>query len=575
MVARKLALFLVCLLGMAVGSASAQSEARIRVVLPSIEHDENALKWLIEQSPSADLKKQWKKLKSDVINAFTQGVDLSKPIEVDIVFRKDDMAYEFRVPLAKLNGPDGFIEFMEGLGYKVKPVVPGVLTFFEIAEKGKKPVYLRFDKDYAWVSPLKAAVPPNPPAATGDMEPLLGLKKDVVADLKNDAEGLEGRRENFRELRKQFEALIKFHRNEDKNAFELRKLALTQQLDEAERFVVESETFQVNWITSISEASPTGRGEISLTALAGTDLLKSLQEFAVKPSYFANVQLHPAPLVVGKLTFPLDALRVQHVKDFYKAVRPTLETEIDARAGKTDAQKTATKQAMNKFLDMLDAGASLGVVDSFIDTHAVEPGKNVMVCGIRAADGKVADEIIKLLPAIKAEWQVKPHSEHGGVSIHELTVPKARLESFQRIFAGETALYVGTSKDAVWGAAGVDALKHLATAIYQVAQPAPEKVDPVVISYQVQVAKLVTLLEILQKEAPALNAPKTKEQIKEQKDIEKYRKLAQDAMGDCNSLLRGELRRTDNKIEGFLELNECVLRYIGSMIADGVKVTLQ
>ena len=124
---------------------------------------------------------------------------------------------------------------------------------------------------------------------------------------------------------------------------------------------------------------------------------KSIEEFAVKPSYFANVTLHQIRwLVTGKMTFPLDSIRKAHVKDFYKAVRPALDGEINKRPGKTDDQKGGDEAGHDEsLLDVLDAGVELGVVDVFFDTHPVAPGKNVLVCGIRAADGKAADEIVK------------------------------------------------------------------------------------------------------------------------------------------------------------------------------------
>ena len=456
------------------------------------------------------------------------------------------------------------------MGYKPKAIGADL---YEIREKGKNPSYLRYDKNYAWMSSLKQSVPANPPLATLDLQPLLDLKKDVVAELKNDAAGLDQRRTNFPELRKQFESLIKFKRNEDPNAFQLRKLALTQQLNEAERFLVETEEMRLSWTTNANIPNGFGRGELSLTALPGTDLAKSIEQFAVKPSYFANVVLHESPLAVGRLTFPLDSVRVAHVQEFYKSVRPVLEAEIQKRPSATysDEQKAATTKASNLFLDMLDAGLGLGVVDAFIDAHAIAPGKNVLICGIRTANGKQADEIVKILPQLKSEWQVKLDvHEHGNVKIHELTVPKSRLESFQKVFADETVLYVGTSQDAVWGAAGVDGLTHLKAAIDQAAQPAPATADPVVISYQVQVAKLVKLMEVIQKELPE-GPGLSKDQIQQRKDVEKFRKLAQDAMAGCDSLMRGELKRTDNKIEGHIELNECVLKFIGSLIADGAK----
>ena len=571
MFVRKLALFFIAIAGLAVQSAVAQSEARIRVVIPSVSAVEDDLKWLVELSPTADLKKQWKNIKDNLIGAFTQGVDEKKPISIDVVFRKDELSYESRIPVSNLlNRATGFIPSLKGMGYQNKAIGQ---DFYEIFEKGKKPFFLRYEKDYAWIASLKESVPANRPIPTADLQPLLALNKDVVTELKNDTAGLAKRRDNFKELRKQFEALIRIKRNEDQNVFNLRKLSATQYLNEAERFLVESESLQASWTTNAVSPDGSGRGEFSLTALPETDLLKSIEQFAVKPSYFANVKLHESPIAVGRLNFPLDSVRVTHIKDFYKAVRPVIESEIKARPAATysDEQKAATQQATNTFLDLLTAGLDLGVVDAFIDAHAVAPGNNVLVCGIRTANGKQADEIVKVLPKLKAEWEVKLDvHEHGGVKIHELTVPKTRLESFQKAFADNTVLYVGTSQDAVWGAVGADGLAQLKTAIDQTAQPAPEKADPVVVSYQVQLAKLVKLVDIIQKELPAV-AGLTKDQQQQRKDLDKYRKLAQDAMAGCESLLKGELRRTDNKIEGFVELNECALKYIGSVIADGAK----
>ena len=571
MFVRKLALFFIALTGLAVQTAVAQSEARIRVVIPSVTAVEDDLKWLIELSPTADLKKQWKNLKENLIDAFTQGVDEKKPLSIDLVFRKDELSYESRIPISNLlNKNTGFLPSLRGMGYLNKPVGQ---DFYEVFEKGKKPFFLRYEKDYAWIASLKEAVPANRPVPNADLLPLLALNKDVVAELKNDAGGLAKRRENFQSLRTQFEALVRIKRNEDPNVFNLRKLSATQYLNEAERFLVETESLQASWTTNAVTPGGFGRGEFSLTALPDTDLLKSIEQFAVKPSYFANVKLHDSPIVVGRLNFPLDAVRVAHLKDFYKAVRPVVESEIKARPAATysDEQKAATQQATTTFLDLLNAGVDLGVVDGFFDAHAIAPGKNVLVCGIRTANGKQADEIVKILPKLKSEWEVKLDvHEHGGVKIHELTVPKSRLESFQRVFTDQTVLYVGTSQDAVWGAAGVDGLAQLKAAIDQAALPAPEKADPVVVSYSVQVAKLVKLVEVIQKELPAV-AGLTKDQQQQRKDLDKYRKLAQDAMAGCESLLKGELRRTDNKIEGFTDLNECVLKYIGSVVADGTK----
>ena len=576
---RKLVFFCCSLIAFTISSANAQSEPRIRIVIPSVSEVEEKLKWMIELSPNPGLKKQWKTVKEDLIEAFTQGVDEQKPICTDIVFRKDELSFEMRIPISNLTDKKkGFLPNLEGMGFDQQKKLAETFdqqkklieAFYQFSEKNKKPYFLRYDKNYAGIAGDKQAVPANPPLATTDLQPILALKQDVVAELKNDSAGLSARRENFKAFRKQTEALIKRKRDENPDAFELRKLVLTQQLNESERFLVESEEIRAQWVTNV--AAKNSRGEIALTALPDTDLFKSYAEFATKPSYFANVTLHDQPIAKGRLVLPFDEMRQAHLKSFYKAVRPITETEIKARKG-TDAQKTATQKATNIFYDLLEKGADLGLIDGFIDAHPVETGKNVLICGVRAADGKSAEGIIKLIPEMQADWQVKLNAqEHGGVNIHEVTIPKGRLDSFQKLFAGESVFYVGTSENAVWGAAGFQCLDHQKTAIDQAAKPAPETVDPVVISYQVQVAKLEKVMDVIQKELGVTDSSKaTKEQIKRQKEIDKNRKMADEAMGDCNSMVHGELKRTDNKIHGYLELNECVLKYVGSVFADRVK----
>ncbi|MEI8022104.1 MAG: hypothetical protein WCH39_28095, partial [Schlesneria sp.] len=118
MFVRKLALFFIALAGLAAQTAIAQSEARIRVVIPSVTAVEDDLKWLIELSPTADLKKQWKNLKENLIDAFTQGVDEKKPLSIDLVFRKDELSYESRIPISNLlNKNAGFLPSLRGMGY--------------------------------------------------------------------------------------------------------------------------------------------------------------------------------------------------------------------------------------------------------------------------------------------------------------------------------------------------------------------------------------------------------------------------------------------------------------------------
>ena len=52
-----------------------------------------------------------------------------------------------------------------------------------------------------------------------------------------------------------------------------------------------------------------------------------------------------------------------------------------------------------------------------------------------------------------------------------------------------------------------------------------------------------------------------------EKEMETYLRLARETLTGCDSLTQGTLRRVDSKIEGNAEVNECVLTYIGSILA--------
>ena len=553
-----------------IDSKTSHPEARIRIVIPSLVEVENKLKWMIELSPDPQLQKQWKKLKNDMLDAFTDGVDEKRPASVEIVFAADGPSYDYRIPISDLTGErNGFLQGLRGRSYKVHMLGDGR---YEILEKGQKPASLLFDGSYAWIATGGRAAPTKPQMSTSDLMPLLALKKDIVVEIKNDAEGIPLRRANYKAFQTYREGRSRIRRNESTNAFELRKVLQKAMLNGAGCYLVEAEQLLVNW--TINSATPRrfGRGEVLLTALAGTDLCRLIEKCATKPSYFANLTMHENVLAVSRICIPLNAISIDHLKDFSKSLRAILETEIKARSAQTDGQREAWMHTMNVFIDMLEEGTELRTVDAFAELFSSASHSNILLCGVRAANGKKADEIVKTVQSLRSGWQAKLDvHKHASVRIHELTLGKQDLAAFQTVFDDQSVFYVGTGENVVWVAAGADSLRYLKIAIEQATQPTSEKISPVVASYTIKVGKLITLFEAIYKQALSRNTPLTQEQKQTRKDIDKYLRLAHEALSGCDSLIEGELQRIDNRIEGSMELNECVLRLIGSILADTVK----
>lgn len=573
-----------------VQSALAQPEARIQVVQPGIDQLKSDLKYLVELSPTPALKKQWGTTLEPLLDSFAEGLDPTKPIRVDILVGKD-VGYEMHFPIKKLKGKEGFLDNLNGMGFNSAEVGQGG-TLYSITQgtskKGpaKKPMFLRYLNGYGSLAPTQGAVPANLPHPIDDpdkgVKALLAKGYDVVASLKNSgvAADVATRKANFKELRKQLEAGLAFKRNEDKSEFALRKLSMEQNLNEAERFMVDTDEFLAGWTTTVGASGMAGKGraEFSISALPGSDLAKSTAALATSSSVFANVTLHKEPAVSGKINFGLDTLRSEHLKEFYKTVRPTLELQIDRRATlKTAEQKKAVKEASNILIDMLNDTVALGVADLFMDLHSAGDGKHTFVCGARVANGKKADEIVKLLPKVNASREVKLDIQKIGddVTVHSVGVPDHRKAAFQKLFPGEQTIYVATSKEAVWGAAGVDALKELEAAIKEAAQPAPESVDPRVVYFTANAARMIELMDIVRPEVQPVGEKLTKDEkarLKQRdKDLERVRKLAVEATAGCDALFSGEIKKNENKVEGWMDVSECVLKFIGSVTADFAK----
>lgn len=569
-----------------VRSAVAQPEARIQVVQTGVDSLKGDLQYLVELAPTAALKKQWKEALAPLIDSFAEGLDPAKPIRVDVVVGKD-VAYEMHFPIKKLEGRGSFLDNLSGMGFNAAKQGGGNLWALTPAnaKKGaaKKPMFLRYLNGYASIAPNAAAVPANLPDPILDpksgVQGLLAKGYDITASMKNSAAPADvaARKANFAALRKELEAGLAIRRNEDKSEFALRQLSMAQNLSEAERFIVETGELVFGWTTAAGGSGMAGKGraEFSIEPLAGTDLAKGTAVLAEKSSYFANVTLHASPAASGKINFGLDALRIAHLKEFYKTVRPVLALQIDKRVTlKTADQKKAVKEASSILIDILDETVALGVADLFMDLHSAGDNKHTFICGARVANGKKADEIVKLLPRVNAGREIKLDIQKIGddVSVHSVGIPDHRKAAFQKLFPGETTLYVATSKDAVWGAAGVDALAELEAAVKSVGGAAPAAVDPRIVYFTASAAKLIDLMDIVRPEAQPIDEKLSKDEkdrIKTaKKDMERVRKLATEATAACDAIFSGEIKKNGDKVEGYTDVSECVLKVIGSIIAD-------
>lgn len=569
-------------------AAGFAQETTISLGVSSYDQTKAGLKLLVKDLPPANLRKQWENLEA-VLDSFAQGVETTKPIQVDLILAKDSAHYVAMIPVAKLVGRGGFIDNVQEFSFTVsKPDASGIYTLEQKKASprragGKKPVtptgpppkpyYMKHEFGYAFFAGDKAALQGKLVDPSPAMLQVLGPKVDVVALLQNDVATQEAKRKSFQELRKQWEAAIAFTRGETQAEFDLRKLSLTQNLNEAERFLIEADQLRFEWTTDTQVKR--GIGALRLTGLTGSELLKSIQLINAKPSYFANVTFGEKAALQLRVNFPLDDLRTKHATDLYPATLAVLQEDMETRPNLTEAGKVKAKEALAKLFAMLNEAIPLQSLDTIIDVHATPDSKHGMVCGIRSADGTKATEILAMLPEIREGWKFEANTEeHAGVSIHKMQIAPHRMDEFTSLFGGEAIFYIGTSKDAVWGACGVDALTKLKAAIDQVGTPASENASPEFLSLEMRLEPWVKMIDLLRSKQPPSNSTDETE-IELEKQRNKVRKYALSTFADCDSVLTAKLSKTGDEVTGSFDVSECLLKFVGTMIADYSAENLQ
>ena len=561
-------------------SITTGQESRITLGVASSDRLQDDLKFLVELAP-APLDKQWKTLK-DVLDSFVEGVDTTQPAQMEINFGAQELSYVAGVPVAKLTGRGGFVPNVQAFGFKVTG--PDPVTGLYTAEQQRaaprgprakraeqpaapvKPFFMKDVKGYMLMASNKAQLPAsagNPAAALKAMFP---GEVDLVAALVNDAAGMAAKQKNFQSLRKQLEAGVEFHRGETQEAFNLRKLALQQHLAEAERFLTESSELKADWSTDASAKQ--GLGHLLLKALPGTSLAASIEQLVQTSSQFANVKFGTGASLQLRVNFAVDELRAKHAAEFYDAMLPVLQQQMDTRPNLNAGGKAAAKEALGKLFKMLHASIPLKVLDTIIDVHASTDGKNVGICAIKTADGTQATEILQLLPKIRDGWKVETGiATQGDITIHAVTVAPHRLEEFQSVFGGEPMVYIGVSKDAVWGAAGTGALDLLKAAIDQAAQPAPAQVAPEFLALEMRFEPWVKLLDVMRgNETPSTTTDEKEREAEKQRTRTRKHALASFAPGD--DILKATLLKKSDTVAGEMEIQTGILRFLGTMIAD-------
>jgi hypothetical protein len=540
-----------------VRAAEEKAAPSVYVVVAGSNELLDDIKYLLMLTDTTE-QKQWQVLK-DYLEVFLIGVDPKLPTRVDVVFDEKANRTVWTIPVGN------FQNFRKNnLAAILTPRIRDNGNGWWKLGNGKPADFngwLNYTVPYTRIGETQndinlAPADPRPFAAL-----LLARNFLLAVDVQNkqtDAAAQNKRHELFKVTRKQTLAALKKETGESAADFDLRKKATEIEMDELEWFFTESEHALVG--VSIDTKKELGRADIELTPMANTSLAQNVSQLCTKASLFANVERSKQPTLAFQINHPLGDVRKKAAVAMSSLVRDRLKARVDSDDKRSAEQKDAAKQMIDKGYAMVESGINAGAADGFIDVHPGPSGKNVFLAGTRTADGTKLDEIISIMPKAYEGASVKLNvAEEGGVKIHSIEFAKGK-HPYWSDFIGADLIYVGSSKETLWAAAGEGSLDLLKKAIKKTKEPAAAG------SEKAPWFELIVRLKPWIDES--LKTPPKK------KGADHYPKLIQAGLQGGDDQLSVRMIREGNKIVGSLEIQKGILRAAGKIAADFSKENL-
>ena len=402
-----------CLLLVAPGSARSgnpQVAQPTRVVsgIPSSDRLLEDLGWIV--GTLADEQQTWEETLLPAAEVFLIGVSTDRPVGTDILFDDEGQPrQQFQIPVANLQEfRDENLEPID-IQSRKKGADYFQLTSQALGYDG----WMRIVDNYASISQLDTDVPAGMPSPKRSLDDLLTASNyDAALKATSTSEGLADRQAAFTKRREKVLKEVTRRPSETPEAFELRKRLTSHRTQRTEALFVEAEELVAGWITDTVKEE--ARGELTLKALAGTDLANVLAKFGSSPSHFAAVPTTADALIHGRMNIPVDHRLQNQADEFYKLVSPVWKQRIEGDHDLSAEKKAARNTICDIGLEMLHGGRELQLLDACIEITPVAGGTNVLLAGIRTLDGTQAIEIVKLIPEAMGDLAVDLSFETAG-----------------------------------------------------------------------------------------------------------------------------------------------------------------
>jgi hypothetical protein len=429
--------------------------------------------------------------------------------------------------------------------------------------KGAFEGYMRVRADYAIFGEKTGDLPDDAPPPTEEIAHLAKLTTNAAMELVNDPTGVDFRKESYNNSEKGVRAALMNEivktKTETQDAFDLRKLSFSHQLDELERIYTDAAKSLL--VAKFDPVKKTATMDFELIPIPKTTLASSIETLNQSPLSFANVPKSAKSNMSLRAKFPLDEMRQQNLTETIELLRTISHKEVEKSETKTTDQKDVSEEVVDLSFNLLLANVKGGMADGFLESHANPDGTNTAVMAFKAVDGNAPLAILKLLEKTRDGQKVMMDlAEEGGVKIHSFLISEEQHPGFRNFFGGYE-VFVGTSADTIWLASGAQAVEEMKAAIREVAKPNAGKASD---SFFTLSGRAAPWLALHEKSYPESGSDA----------FRNYRRLMIEAGEPGDDQFDAWLNRDGENVVGKFSAESGWTRFLGKYLADFAKKNL-
>lgn len=474
LITRLLATAILC-----ISSVSAQTpqDARITISHPGFGSLKADLKSVIDLTLPAE-QTQWPNIEG-YIDTFSIGIDDARPIYVSAITGIKPNTVVIWIPLtAKQQLFKEFRENLESLGYEVTRDAKDVTLFMlsQDAESGWIRVFSTERYAALVLTSDKTALPGLKELILKSVLPTDKVVGNMGAELLNSDVSEKAqvhRKEAFSEVRRVSLEAIQKRPSESATEFDLRKLAVKQQMDEGERVVGElGRGFLSLVMNNKVPGAPTASLKLTASAIPGTSLAAAIEQLGTQPDAFAGLKKFEGSALSGRLNHPVDPMRQANFIEFLALTEKDMADRLKASKERSEAEKTTSLKVTTSVLDVIRSSIKAGWMNGFVESVPDGKGDFTSVAAFSAPDaGNLTAVLPELANAGKGNLVEMNVDKQGEVAIHRIQLAEGYIDIVDRVFGAKKDLFVGVGPAHVWLASGIGGKEKLKETIAGLGAP--------------------------------------------------------------------------------------------------------